>query len=167
MWPERATVNSSSSVPAQLSMTGADRPVAGGARRRPVPPPVLVPEPVVAGGGTGGGTSAAKGAPVPLAGGETVGLVVARPDDEESVGAGAAGRDETAAPTWNLLTREMGRRESDTGHGRARGSGLATSGSVDDHVGSSVDDGRGDWAAVSRRSPAPLTGSRVPSAGYP
>ena len=88
MWPERATVNSSSSVPAQLSMTGADRPVAGGARRRPVPPPVLVPEPVVAGGGTGGGTSAAKGAPVPLAGGETVGLVVARPDDEESVGAG-------------------------------------------------------------------------------
>jgi len=83
MWPERATVNSSSSVPAQLSMTGADRPVAGGARRRPVPPPVVVPEPVVAGGGTVGVTSAAKAAPVPLAGGETVGLVVTRPDDEE------------------------------------------------------------------------------------
>jgi hypothetical protein len=42
-----------------------------------------VPEPVVAGGGTVGVTSAAKAAPVPLAGGETVGLVVTRPDDEE------------------------------------------------------------------------------------
>jgi hypothetical protein len=57
-----------------------------------VPPPVVVPEPVVAGGGAVGVTGAAKDAPVSLAGGETVGLVVTRSDDEASVGAGAAGR---------------------------------------------------------------------------
>ena len=79
--PETVTVNSSFSVPAQLSMTGG-RPPAGRGGAAPagpavVPPPVVMPDPVAA----GGGTSAARNVPVLGAGGE-----------------------ETAASKCNLLT---------------------------------------------------------------
>jgi hypothetical protein len=107
--PETVTVNSSFSVPAQLSMTGG-RPPAGRGDVAPagpavVPPPVVIPEPVVA----GGGTSAARNVPVPGAGGEPAGLAVPPADDEESVGAGAASG---GVPDWS---GEVSRPDEDVG----------------------------------------------------
>src|SRR5581483_1768932 len=73
------------------------------------------------------------------------------PGGGRTPGARRGGGDETAASTWNLLTRKTGTASRNAGHGRARGGGPANSGSVGDHVGSRVDDGRG---RLGRRLPA-------------